>query len=67
MGGGGIVSFCKPLSGMTDLLAPLLAALDNEAEAFWCFTRLVEGSAFFKPAKDHISVEKQLVSSPANT
>lgn len=46
--------------GMTDLLAPLLAALDDEADAFWCFTRLVEGSAFFKPAQNHVSVEKQL-------
>ncbi len=49
------------LPGMTDLLAPLLAALDSEPDAFWCFTRLVEGSAFFKPAKHHISVDRQLV------
>ena len=55
-----LCSFCLP--GMTDLLAPLLAALDDEADAFWCFTRLVEGSAFFKPAQNHISVERQLVS-----
>ena len=46
---------------MTDLLAPLLAALDDEAEAFWCFTKLVEGTAFFRPAKNHISVDRQLV------
>ena len=54
-----IVCVCK---GMTDLLAPLLAALDNEVEAFWCFEKLVESSAYFKPAKNSISVEKQLVS-----
>ena len=49
------------MSGMTDLLSPLLASLDSEEEAFWCFTHLVEGTAFFKPAKDHVSVEQQLV------
>ncbi len=47
---------------MTDLLAPLLAALDEEAEAFWCFTKLVQSSAFYKPGKDHISVTHQIVS-----
>ena len=47
---------------MTDLLAPVLAALDDESEAFWCFTRLVESSAFFKPGSHHVSVERQLVS-----
>ena len=47
---------------MSDLLAPLLAALDDEADAFWCFTRLVEGTAFFRPEKNSISVERQLVS-----
>ncbi len=49
-------------TGMTDLLAPLLAALDDEAEAFWCFTKLVQSSAFYKPGKDHISVTHQIVS-----
>ena len=48
-------------TGMSDLLAPLLAALDDEVEAFWCFEKLVEGTAFFKPADNPVSVEKQLV------
>ena len=47
--------------GMTDLLAPLLAALDDEAEAFWCFTKLVQSSIFYMPGKNHISVKHQLV------
>ena len=48
-------------AGMTDLLAPLLATLDSEVDAFWCFEKLVEGTAYFKPANDPVSVEKQLV------
>ena len=61
------VSFLLSLPpGMTDLLAPLLAALDDEAEAFWCFTKLVEGTAFFRPANNHVSVERQLVSKQLN-
>ncbi len=47
---------------MTDLLAPLLAAFDDEPEAFWCFTELVQSSAFYKPGKDHISISHQIVS-----
>ena len=47
---------------MTDLLSPLLASLDNAVDAFWCFEKLVEGTAYFKPADNPVSVEKQLVS-----
>ena len=47
--------------GMTDLLAPLLAALDDEAEAFWCFTKLIQSSIFYMPGKNHTSVKHQLV------
>ena len=47
--------------GMTDLLAPLLASLDDEAEAFWCFTKLVQSSIFFSPGKNHISIRHMLV------
>jgi hypothetical protein len=45
---------------MTDLLAPLLASMESAVDAFWCFERLVEGTAYFKPADDPVSVEKQL-------
>jgi len=48
--------------GMTDLLAPLLLSLEDEVMAFWCFTRLVEQSVFFKPASVSICMESQLVS-----
>ena len=48
--------------GMTDLLAPLLSTLDNDSEAFFCFTQLVEKTVFFKPAKNSVSVERQVVS-----
>ena len=54
------LSVCTP--GMTDLLAPLLASMENDVEAFWCFEKLVEGTAYFKPADNPVSVEKQLVS-----
>ena len=47
--------------GMTDLLAPLLASLDDEAMSFWCFSKLVERSVFFKPSSVSISMEGQLV------
>ena len=47
--------------GMTDLLAPLLASLEDEVMAFWCFTKLVERSVFFKPCSVSISMENQLV------
>lgn len=45
---------------MTDLLAPLLATLDDEVLAFWCFTKLVKESALFRCASTRASVEKQL-------
>ena len=47
--------------GMTDLLAPLLASLEDEAMSFWCFCKLVERSVFFKPSSVSISMETQLV------
>ena len=46
---------------MTDLLAPLLASMENDIDAFWCFEKLVKETAYFKPAKDPVSVDKQLV------
>ncbi|KAL5473150.1 hypothetical protein EMCRGX_G027598 [Ephydatia muelleri] len=46
--------------GMTDLLAPLLAILDEEVLAFWCFTKLVKESSLFRCTSTRASVEKQL-------
>jgi hypothetical protein len=51
------LGYCQ---GMTDLLAPLLASMENDVDAFWCFEKLVEGTAYFKPADNPVSVEKQL-------
>ena len=48
--------------GMTDLLAPLLVGLEDEAMSFWCFTKLVERSVFFKRSSVSLSMEDQLVS-----
>ncbi len=50
---------------MTDLLSPLLFSLDDDIEAFYCFTVIVEKTAFFKPAKDRVSLRKQVVSTIA--
>lgn len=47
---------------MTDLLAPLLATLDDEVLAFWCFTKLVDESLLSKRTSTRALVEKQLVS-----
>ena len=47
--------------GMTDLLAPLLVTLEDEVMSFWCFSKLVEQSVFFKPSSVSISMESQLV------
>ena len=47
--------------GMTDLLAPLLVSLEDEAMSFWCFTKLVEQSVFFKPSSVSVSMDSQLV------
>ena len=46
---------------MTDLLAPLLSALDDDAEAFYCFKSVMERSLFFQSAKHSVSLERQLV------
>lgn len=51
------ISYCQ---GMTDLLSPLLYTMDDNAEAFFCFTSVVERSPFFKPAKDRVSLRRQV-------
>lgn len=50
------------VSGMTDLLSPLLYSLNDDVEAFYCFTVFIERTAFFKPAKDRVSLRRQMVS-----
>ena len=46
--------------GMSDLLAPVLAELQDEADAFWCFVGLMDNIIFVSSPKDE-DMEKQLV------
>ncbi|EDO48014.1 predicted protein, partial [Nematostella vectensis] len=45
--------------GMSDLLSPVLAALQDEVDAFWCFAALMEASVFVTSPKDD-AMDKQL-------
>ncbi|KAK3089568.1 hypothetical protein FSP39_004673 [Pinctada imbricata] len=45
--------------GMSDLLAPVLAEIQNEADAYWCFTGLMQGTIFVSSPKD-CDMDKQL-------
>ena len=47
---------------MTDLLAPLLSVIDDEIEAFWSFTNLMESNSICRPGKSEMSIKHQLVS-----
>lgn len=38
--------------GMSDLLAPVLAEMQDEAEAFWCFVGLMQRTIFVSSPKD---------------
>ncbi|GBM29361.1 TBC1 domain family member 16 [Araneus ventricosus] len=38
--------------GMSDLLAPILAAIQDESEAFWCFVGLMQRTIFVTCPKD---------------
>lgn len=49
--------------GMSDLLAPVLAEIQNEADAYWCFTGLMQGTIFVSSPRDS-DMDKQLVLSP---
>lgn len=52
--------------GMSDLLASVLAIVQDEVDAFWCFVGLIEGSVFVTPPKDDV-MDKQLVSKESFT
>ncbi|XP_020621447.1 TBC1 domain family member 16-like [Orbicella faveolata] len=45
--------------GMSDLLAPVLAIVQDEVDAFWCFVGLMEGSVFVTSPKDDV-MDRQL-------
>jgi len=46
--------------GMSDLLAPVLAAVQNEVDAYWCFVGLMQKTTFFSSPTD-IDMDSQLV------
>jgi len=46
--------------GMSDLLAPVLAEIQNEVDAFWCFVGLMQKTSFFSSPTD-IDMDCQLV------
>ena len=46
---------------MSDLLASVLAIVQDEVDAFWCFVGLMEGSVFVTSPKDDV-MDRQLVS-----
>ena len=48
--------------GMSDLLASVLAIVQDELDAFWCFVGLMEDSVFVTSPKDDV-MDRQLVSS----
>ncbi|BFZ02976.1 hypothetical protein BsWGS_06017 [Bradybaena similaris] len=45
--------------GMSDLLAPVLAAVQQESDAYWCFTGLMTRTIFVSSPKDS-DMDKQL-------
>ncbi|XP_059157121.1 TBC1 domain family member 16-like isoform X2 [Physella acuta] len=45
--------------GMSDLLAPVLAAIQQESEAYWCFSGLMTRTIFVSSPKDS-DMDKQL-------
>jgi hypothetical protein len=46
--------------GMSDLLAPVLAEVQNEVDAYWCFVGLMQKTTFFSSPTD-IDMDSQLV------
>ena len=52
---------CGYTQGMSDLLAPVLAEIQNEADAYWSFVGLMQKTIFVSSPKDN-DMDKQLVS-----
>ena len=46
--------------GMSDLLAPVLAEVQSEVDAFWCFEGLMQKTIFVSSPKD-VDMDQQLV------
>lgn len=47
--------------GMSDLLAPVLAEIQHEVDAYWCFVGLMQRTIFVSSPKD-CDMDRQLVS-----
>ena len=48
---------------MSDLLSPVLVAVENEVDAYWCFLGLMRNTVFVTSPRD-IDMDSQLVSYP---
>lgn len=48
------------MQGMSDLLAPILVEIPDEAEAFWCFVDIIKRGLFVCAPTDS-DMEKNLV------
>ncbi len=46
--------------GMSDLLAPVLAEVQHEVDAYWCFTGLMQKTIFVSSPKDS-DMDRQMV------
>ena len=56
--------FCPAIGymqGMSDLLAPLLYTIHDEAEAFWSFAGLVQRTVFVVAPSDHRCIDTNIV------
>ena len=53
--------YSRYTQGMSDILAPILAEVRNEADVFWCFAGLMSKTIFITSPKDE-DMEKNLVS-----
>jgi hypothetical protein len=50
------------IQGMSDLLAPLLSTLQNEADAYWCFVGLIQQTLFCSaPTEENNMMDVNLV------
>ena len=50
------------IQGMSDLLAPILCTIQNEADAFWCFAGLMQRTIFVSsPRNSNNMMDKNLV------